>query len=123
MTTSEQISAQEAPVFPFTRTCPFAPAADYADGGSIRKVSFKNIVPAWLVTDYSDVKAVLGDRRSSVRNIPDPSRGDEGGEPLPGFFVAMDPPDQTRLRRCSPANSPRAAWKPCGPRWSGSRTS
>ena len=109
MTTSEQASATEAvattatseelPLFPFKRTCPFAPADDYADGGAIRKVSFKNIVPAWMVTDYSDVKAVLADRRSSVRNIPDPSRGDEGGEPLPGFFIAMDPPDQTRLRK------------------------
>ena len=108
MTTSEQTSSadtdsatnpEELPVFPFKRQCPFAPAADYADGGSIRKVSFKNIVPAWLVTDYSDVKAVLGDRRSSVRNIPDPSRGDEGGEALPGFFIAMDPPEQTRLRK------------------------
>lgn len=109
MTTSEQTSAaetdamtaksEELPVFPFQRQCPFAPAADYANAGSIRKVSFKSLVPAWLVTDYSDVKAVLGDRRSSVRNIPDPSRGDEGGEPLPGFFIAMDPPDQTRLRK------------------------
>ena len=108
MTTSEQVStagseaadanSQEAPAFPFVRTCPFAPAAEYAETGSVRKVSFKD-VPAWLVTNYHDVRAVLADRRSSVRNIPDPSRGDAGDEPIPGFFVAMDPPDQTRLRK------------------------
>lgn len=109
MTTSEQTSAvhsaasdvngEQPPVFPFNRECPFAPAAEYADGGSVRKVLFKNIAPAWLVTDYDDVRAVLADRRSSVKNIPDPSRGDSGGEALPGFFIAMDPPEQTRLRK------------------------
>ena len=108
MTTSEQlqsapstatdVNTEEAPAFPFERKCPFAPASDYADGGPVRQVSFKG-VPAWLVTNYQDVRSVLSDRRSSVRNIPDPSRGDAGDEPIPGFFVAMDPPDQTRLRK------------------------
>ncbi|ORA15693.1 MULTISPECIES: cytochrome P450 [Mycobacterium avium complex (MAC)] len=108
MTTGEDISAvgsgasgahsQEAPVFPFKRTCPFEPAAGYAEGDGIRRVTFKN-VPAWLVTEHRDVKSVLADRRSSVQNIPDPSRGDSGSEALPGFFVAMDPPEQTRLRK------------------------
>ncbi len=109
VTTSEQASAvqssvsdanaQRPPAYPFKRTCPFAPAAEYADGGSVRRVMFKDIVPAWLVTDFNDVRAVLADRRSSVKNIPDPSRGDSGEEALPGFFLAMDPPEQTRLRR------------------------
>jgi cytochrome P450 len=108
MTTSEQMSAvhsgasdvnpSQPPAFPFKRRCPFAPAAEYADGGSVRQVSFKN-VPAWLITDYQDVRAVLSDRRSSVKNIPDPSRGDSGDEAIPGFFVAMDPPEHTRLRK------------------------
>jgi cytochrome P450 len=108
MTTSEQMSAvhsgasdvnpSQPPAFPFKRRCPFAPAAEYADGGSMRQVSFKN-VPAWLITDYQDVRAVLSDRRSSVKNIPDPSRGDSGDEAIPGFFVAMDPPEHTRLRK------------------------
>lgn len=88
----------QPPAYPFKRTCPFAPASDYAEADGVREVLFKN-VPAWLVTDYQDVKAVLADRRSSVQNIPDPSRGDSGDQALPGFFVAMDPPEQTRLRK------------------------
>lgn len=109
MTTSEQMQdalssaadaeAQRPPAYPFKRSCPFAPAVEYADGGTVRRVMFKGNAPAWLVTDYHDVKAVLADRRSSVKNIPDPSRGDSGEEALPGFFLAMDPPEQTRLRK------------------------
>lgn len=108
MTTSEQVSAvqsvaadlnsPEPPAFPFKRTCPFAPAVEYADGGSLRDVLFKGH-PAKLVTEHADVKAVLAERQASVRDIPDPSRGDAGSEPIPGFFVAMDPPDHTRLRK------------------------
>ncbi|MFA5710874.1 cytochrome P450 [Mycolicibacterium sp.] len=102
-TTTAQTDGSDAgtaqpPAFPFKRTCPFAPAAEYADVDGVTEVLFKN-VPAWLVTDHQNVKAVLADRAASVQNIPDPSRGDSGDQAMPGFFLAMDPPQQTRLRK------------------------
>jgi cytochrome P450 len=45
------------------------------------------------------VRTVLADPRMSVRGIDDSSRGDDGEQAVPGFFVAMDPPQHDDLRR------------------------
>lgn len=94
------LATDEAPTFPFGRTCPFAPNAKYADFSdeSLSKVSF-NGTDGWLVTGYNNVRQVLADSRMSVRGIDDSSRGDAGDEAVPGFFVAMDPPQHDDLRR------------------------
>ncbi|WP_040167490.1 cytochrome P450 [Microbacterium gorillae] len=90
--------------FPFIRTDPFAPAADYAgvdQHGAPERVNFKGFAPAWLVTGYDEVRAVLNSPNTSVQNIPDPTRGGDGSEEglMPGFFLAMDAPQHTKLRR------------------------
>lgn len=94
-----------APSFPFDRRCPFSVAEDYQNvpnDGPPTPVTFKG-APAWLVTGFDDVRKVLADSRCSVRNVPDLSRGDTGDESgeggLPGFFLAMDPPEHTVLRK------------------------
>lgn len=61
--------------------------------------------PVWLVTRHEDVRAVLTDPRISA----DPSRpgfpkaGRTGGAPsqaeVPGWFVALDPPEHGRFRK------------------------
>ncbi|MGV9863015.1 cytochrome P450 [Rhodococcus koreensis] len=88
------------PAFPFGRTCPFALSdkyESYADD-NLKKVDFKG-TPGWLVTGYNNVRSVLADPHTSVRGIDDSSRGDDGDQAVPGFFVAMDPPEHDDLRR------------------------
>ncbi|MFI9052728.1 cytochrome P450 [Streptomyces sp. NPDC053427] len=61
--------------------------------------------PVWLVTRHEDVRAVLTDPRISA----DPSKpgfpkaGRTGGAPsqdeVPGWFVALDPPEHGRFRK------------------------
>lgn len=86
--------------FPFGRTCPFAPNDKYQSfsDDNLQKVDFKG-TPGWLVTGYNNVRTVLADPRMSVRGIDDSSRGDDGEQAVPGFFVAMDPPQHDDLRR------------------------
>ncbi|WP_431357659.1 cytochrome P450 [Streptomyces lydicus] len=57
---------------------------------------------AWLVTRYSDIRAVLGDTRFSSDTTVHgyPLSGMTGGpNPQNRSFVHMDPPEHTRLRR------------------------
>lgn len=86
--------------FPFGRTCPFSPNARYKDfdDENLKQISF-NGTPGWLVTGYNNVRSVIADPRMSVRGIDDSSRGDAGDEAVPGFFVAMDPPQHDNLRK------------------------
>ncbi|MCX4095843.1 cytochrome P450 [Nocardia sp. alder85J] len=88
------------PAFPFPRSHPFAPADTYREctGGDLTRVTFKG-TPGWLVTDYRSIRAGLADPRMSVRGIDDSTRGDDGDQAVPGFFVAMDPPEHDDLRR------------------------
>ncbi|WP_241383936.1 cytochrome P450 [Rhodococcus sp. CH91] len=90
----------EHPTFPFGRTCPFAPHDKYAsfNDDDLQKVDFKG-TPGWLITGYNNIRSVLADPRMSVRGIEDSSRGDAGDDAVPGFFVAMDPPQHDDLRR------------------------
>ncbi|WP_040841376.1 cytochrome P450 [Nocardia brevicatena] len=86
--------------FPFRRECPFAPSDKYKSysDDALRKVDFKG-APGWLVTGYNNVRSVLADPRMSVRGIDDSTRGDAGDQVVPGFFLAMDPPEHDDLRR------------------------
>ena len=90
----------DLPAFPFGRTCPFAPNDKYSafDDADLKQIDF-NGTPGWLVTGYNNVRSVLADPRMSVRGIDDSSRGDDGDQAVPGFFVAMDPPQHDDLRR------------------------
>lgn len=86
--------------FPFRRECPFSLSQKYEaySDNELRKVDFKG-TPGWLVTGYNNVRSVLADPRMSVRGIDDSTRGDDGDQAVPGFFVAMDPPEHDDLRR------------------------
>lgn len=100
-TTHDTVASDGAnPSFPFGRTCPFAPNAKYDDysDDSLDTIDF-NGTPGWLVTGYNTIRQVLADPRMSVRGIDDSSRGDDGDAAVPGFFVAMDPPQHDDLRR------------------------
>jgi cytochrome P450 len=93
-------------VLPTTRTHPFDPPL-LDDREPIRPVTFADGHVGWLVTNYELSRSVLADqrfssalehRRALVRR-PD-VEGLRVGEPAPpGFFIGMDPPHHTRLRR------------------------
>ncbi|WP_378733243.1 cytochrome P450 [Nocardia brasiliensis] len=63
----------------------------------------------WLVTGYDAVRQLMADTRFSSRqdigivhaldNTPDMPVATEPSPQIPGLFIAMDPPDHTRLRR------------------------
>ncbi|MGX1761880.1 cytochrome P450 [Streptomyces lydicus] len=63
----------------------------------------------WLVTGYDAVRRLMADTRFSSRQdlgvlhvpyeAPDMPAATEPSPQVPGLFVAMDPPDHTRLRR------------------------
>ncbi|PPK63838.1 cytochrome P450 [Actinokineospora auranticolor] len=63
----------------------------------------------WLVTGYDAARQVLADTRFSSRldldvvHVPYETPGipaaTEPSPPMPGVFIAMDPPDHTRLRK------------------------
>ncbi|HEY9292486.1 MAG TPA: cytochrome P450 [Microlunatus sp.] len=63
----------------------------------------------WLVTGYDAVRQVMADTRFSSRqdigivHVPYETPGmpapTEPSPPMPGLFIAMDPPDHSRLRR------------------------
>ncbi|GLZ77902.1 cytochrome P450 [Actinorhabdospora filicis] len=63
----------------------------------------------WLVTGYEEVRQLMADNRFSSRQdlgvlhvpneIPGMPTPTEPSPQVPGLFIAMDPPDHTRLRR------------------------
>lgn len=63
----------------------------------------------WLVTGYDEVRALMADVRFSSRQdlgilhvpfeTPGMPQATEPSPSVPGLFIAMDPPDHTRLRR------------------------
>jgi cytochrome P450 len=66
------------------------------------RVVMKGGMPAWLVTRYDDVRAVLSDPRVSadLRNPGFPGRSPAGaGSDERQSFLRMDPPDHTLYRR------------------------
>jgi cytochrome P450 len=89
---------------PLERRCPFDPPEEYARLRASEPVS-KMCTPygdvAWVITRYDDVRAALVDKRiSSDSSQPGfPSNFPIRGQRIPGFFMQMDPPEHTRLRK------------------------
>ncbi|QIS22619.1 cytochrome P450 [Nocardia terpenica] len=91
---------------------PFNPPREITQLRAVRPVSpmvFPDGHQGWLVTGYEAVRQLLADTRFSSRqdlgiihlpyetpNMPTPT---EPSPQVPGLFIAMDPPDHTRLRR------------------------
>ncbi len=98
---------------PMERTAgPFDPPREITELRAQRPVSpllFPDGHEGWLVTGYEAVRTLMADNRFSSRldlgvihvpfetpGMPDPT---EPSPQIPGLFIAMDPPDHTRLRR------------------------
>jgi cytochrome P450 len=70
----------------------------------ITRIRLPDGTPAWLITRYADVRAVLADanRFSNGGLLPGLRRPDEEDDGRPssaGFFLAYDPPEHTRMRQ------------------------
>ncbi|GEM32488.1 cytochrome P450 [Nocardia neocaledoniensis NBRC 108232] len=91
---------------------PFDPPSAITALRAARPVSplrFPDGHEGWLVTGYEAVRALMADTRFSSRqdlgivHVPYETPGmpaqTEPSPQIPGLFIAMDPPDHTRLRR------------------------
>ena len=91
---------------------PFDPPRDITRLREARPVSpmvFPDGHEGWLVTGYDAVRQLMADTRFSSRqdigilHVPYETPGmpapTEPSPQMPGVFIAMDPPDHTRLRR------------------------
>ena len=77
---------------PTKRTSPFDPPPELAtlrEHNPVSRLALPDGTEGWLVTSHAAVREALADRRFSARQ----------GEPAPGFFVRMDPPEHTRYRK------------------------
>ncbi|MFC9436674.1 cytochrome P450 [Nocardia sp. NPDC057030] len=98
---------------PMTRDAgPFDPPRAISALRAARPVSpliFPDGHEGWLVTGYAEVRQLMADTRFSSRqdlgivHVPYETPGmpvaTEPSPQLPGLFIAMDPPEHTRLRR------------------------
>ncbi|WP_280401178.1 cytochrome P450 [Nocardia carnea] len=91
---------------------PFDPPREITELRAARPVSpliFPDGHAGWLVTGYEEVRQLLADTRFSSRQdigvlhaldaSPDMPVQTEPSPQIPGMFIAMDPPQHTRLRR------------------------
>ncbi|WP_194814167.1 cytochrome P450 [Nocardia sp. XZ_19_385] len=91
---------------------PFDPPREITELRGVRPVSpmaFPSGHQGWLVTGYDAVRQLMADTRFSSRqdlgiiHVPFETPGmpvqTEPSPQMPGVFIAMDPPDHTRLRR------------------------
>jgi len=95
----------ETPSFPFPRTCPFSPPAEYArlrPAEPVSEVVLQNGRTAWLATRHEDVRALLSHPATSS-NRAHPSFpatvADIGVFAQKGFLLSMDAPDHALHRR------------------------
>ncbi|WP_425434724.1 cytochrome P450 [Nonomuraea jiangxiensis] len=100
-------------------SCPFDPPPGLRERrgkGGVQPLRLQNGAGAWLVTGFEEARTVLSDPRFSADKVRHRDAtslqphevADLAREPLPapavaeredGFFVFMDPPEHTRLRR------------------------
>lgn len=94
--------------FPVRRPGEPFPPPQYADYRGRQGMVFSTMPTGskvWLATRYEDVRAVLTDKRisSNPKHEGFPSVGRTGGVPgqdeVPGWFVALDPPDHNKFRK------------------------
>ncbi|KIA59856.1 cytochrome P450 [Nocardia vulneris] len=91
---------------------PFDPPKEITQLRAARPVSpliFPDGHEGWLVTGYDAVRQLMADTRFSSRqdigivHVPYETPGmpaaTEPSPPMPGLFIAMDPPEHTRFRR------------------------
>lgn len=91
---------------------PFDPPSEITrlrDARPVSPMNFPDGHEGWLVTGYAAVRQVMADTRFSSRqdigilHLPYESPGmptpTEPSPQAPGLFIAMDPPDHSRLRR------------------------
>jgi len=111
MTTSSTVPVPHG--LPMERNVsPFDPPREVTELRAARPVSpmlFPDGHEGWLVTGYDAVRKLMADNRFSSRqdigvlHVPYETPGmpvqTEPSPQVPGLFVAMDPPDHTRLRR------------------------
>lgn len=96
-----------ADVLPLNRTCPFDPPPElktYREQEPLRRLRFADGHLGWLATSHELARAVLGDRRFSTRmellRWPVQTSSFPFGQPAyPGWFLFMDDPEHSRLRR------------------------
>jgi len=94
----------DLPELPSKRECPFDPPPEYKhlrNEMPISKVRTPHGDSAWLVTNHKDIRTVLADKRFSsnpqAAGFPSYISGDV--PPPPGFFLQIDQPDHSRLRK------------------------
>ena len=108
MTSTEADAGTDPVPFILRRPGEPFPPKEYADfrhrDGLVRSVLPTGDV-VWLVTRHEEVRSVLTDSRISSNPSKEgfPSPGRTGGVPaadkVPGWFVALDPPDHTKFRK------------------------
>ncbi len=99
--------AQDAPRYPMERgTCPFDPPEPLARlraDRPVTRVTLWNGRPAWLVTRYADVRAVLSDPRISADarhpDFPQLGPGRISRPDQQPSFIVLDDPEHSRLRK------------------------
>ena len=78
------------------------------DARPVSPLVFPDGHEGWLVTGYEEVRQLMADTRFSSRldldviHVPYETgmpAATEPSPPMPGMFIAMDPPDHSRLRR------------------------
>lgn len=107
-TTSEARPESGLPVIPIPRAahCPLAPPAEFADWREeegLRRVMWHG-QPAWMVSQYHDIRAALVDLRLSADTIPDAIKPAGTEDNIPIMFARVDDPEQHRLRRMMTSN-------------------
>ncbi|MFI6047321.1 cytochrome P450 [Nocardia sp. NPDC051321] len=91
---------------------PFDPPSEITrlrDARPVSPIVFPDGHQGWIVTGYDAVRQLMADTRFSSRqdigilhtleDISDMPPVTEPSPQIPGLFIAMDPPDHTRLRR------------------------
>jgi cytochrome P450 len=99
---SEQ--ADELPLYPAPRTCPYEPPPAhraFRDAGGLHRVTLWDGSHPWILTRYDHVRFVLGDARFSadVRHPSFPLVSADKREKEAGVFIRLDDPEHAWQRR------------------------